>query len=88
MLMCKNGIAAVVVNENGRIDNIRQVEKDGKSEIQCTFKGRGCSTSRTVNILKVMPANNKAAKALKVELIKLSSKISKNANTGIKFCSA
>ena len=85
--MCKKGIAVIVLNENGRIDNIKNVEENGEFEIQCTFTGRGCSTGQTVNILKVVPANNKAAKTLKKELAKLSSKISKNARSGIKACS-
>lgn len=59
--MCKKSIAAEIRGETGRISEIR-VNKD--NVVVCTFTGRGCSTSRTVAVTDVKPANQKAAKHL------------------------
>lgn len=88
MPMCKKGIAASVKNQDGRILNIRVQKEKNKSNLVCTFIGRGCTSGNTVHLSEVEPANKKAGKKLVEELKKFSSTIAKPARVGVQLSPA
>ncbi|MDI3495984.1 MAG: hypothetical protein PWQ35_5 [Patescibacteria group bacterium] len=76
--MCKKGIAVNYRNEAGRVEDIHLKTNGTKKKIVGNFIGRGYSNSYEVEISKVIPANNKAAKNLAKEVEKLNSGSAKN----------